>query len=294
MKQKIFVKPTETTYCLLDGITFAQVPYWFPFYNTRDLKLNLLCPLNAPQQRLPLIIWICGGAWITMDRSAHTPFLLYFAQHGYLVASIEYRRSNSATFPAQLQDVKAAIRYLRAHAAQFGIDAERIAVMGESAGGYLAAMAGATGQTTEFDTGENLNQSSAVSAVVDYYGPADFSDPLSASFENAEGRARPEQMLLGYDPLKEPEKTHTAEVKTYLTKKAPPYFLLHGTADPFVPPEQSEKLYDALCAMGVPAELLELEHAGHAAPEFYQSEISARVTAFLDEILKPRKNAKNS
>ena len=143
MKQLIDVPIKNENLCMIDGITFAQVPYWFPFYNYRDLKMNIIRPFSKAEDKRPLVIWICGGAWITMDRSAHTPYLAEYARHGYIVASIEYRLSGSACFPAQLQDVKAAIRYLRAHAPEYGIDPEQIALMGESAGGYLAAMAGA-------------------------------------------------------------------------------------------------------------------------------------------------------
>lgn len=286
MRKNLKIELNDTTLAMLDGITFAQVPYWFPFFNTRDLKLNLLLPFGKPDTPRPLIVWVCGGGWVTMDRSAHTPFLLYFAKRGYIVASVEYRRSNSAHFPAQLQDVKSAIRYLRAHAGEFGINPAKVAVMGESAGGYLAAMAGATAGQARFDVGDNLSEPSAVAAVVDYYGPANltgFGDSLAA---NAPTGPRPDQMLLGPEALLDPEKARQANVDTFITPKAPPYLLLHGTADPVVPIAQSEFLYEKLGQAGVRAEFLAIEGAGHAAPHFYQDEVNARVLAFLDGILK--------
>ena len=284
MKQTIRMESLAPTYCMLDGITFAQVPYWFPFYDTRDLKLNLLRPFSAPEDRRPLLVWICGGAFITMDRSAHTPYLLKYVEKGYIVASIEYRRSNSGHFPAPLEDVKSAIRYLRAHADAFGIDPARVAVMGESAGGYLAGMAGVTGGTREFDKGEHLEQSSAVQAVVDFYGPGGLSSAAPA--DDPMGRPRPHQMLLGYTASCDPAAAAKADMNHYIDAHTPPFFILHGTADPLVPPAGSERLYEDLQKAGVRAELRMIEGAGHASPHFYQDSLCTEILAFLDSILR--------
>ena len=135
MRRKIQVKERQPQFCVVTGITFTQVDAWFG--NTmRDLKMDLIYPKDAGK-KYPCVVWICGGAWIQMDRSAHLAYLSSLAQQGFVVASVEYRTSNEAKYPAPLQDVKAGIRYLRAHAERFCIDPDRIGVMGESAGGYL-------------------------------------------------------------------------------------------------------------------------------------------------------------
>lgn len=129
-------------------------------------------PANGYRTRLPLVIWIHGGAFLIGSKDDTVP--LELLSQGYAVASMGYRYSSEAKFPAQVEDCKAAIRWLRANAARFALDPERFAVFGESAGGYLAAMLGTTGDVKEFDVGENLDQSSRVQAVIDFYGPTDF------------------------------------------------------------------------------------------------------------------------
>ena len=122
MRYKIDVPVKEQPITLISGITFAQVPYWFPFYNYKDLKMDILAPSGiSGQGKRPLFVWICGGGFATMERSAYIPWLTYFAKRGYIAASVEYRLSNSAHFPAQIEDVKKAIRFLRAHADEYGI-----------------------------------------------------------------------------------------------------------------------------------------------------------------------------
>lgn len=152
-------------------------------------------------RKYPCVVWICGGAWIQMDRSAHLAYLSVLAQQGFVVASVEYRTSNEAKFPAPLQDVKAGIRYLRAHADRFNIDPDRIGVMGESAGGYLTCMA-ALATDPVYDVGENLEYSSAVQAACPWYPPTDFrgfqySDPEQCA-------ASPESLLLGKNVMRHP------------------------------------------------------------------------------------------
>ncbi|MEG1753181.1 MAG: alpha/beta hydrolase, partial [Christensenella sp.] len=235
MKQEINVKIEHQNIALLSGITFAQTPYWFPYFNVKDLKMDILRPFGENNKKLPLIIWVCGGAWLTMDRAAHIPNLIYWAKRGYIVASIEYRMSNCAQFPAQLNDVKSAVRYLRANADTYEIDANRIAIMGESAGGYLAAMAGATSDDTSFDTGEHLDMSSSVSAVVDYYGPSDFTLFKQSGTTHALS-CSPESLLLGYDADDKPEKAKYAGVLAHINRNTPPFMILHGKDDKIVSP----------------------------------------------------------
>ena len=171
MRRRIQVEAEKPQFCVTTGITFAQADAWFG--NTvQDLKLDLIYPRDNTR-KYPCVVWICGGAWIQMDRSAHLAYLSVLAQQGFVVASVEYRTSNEAKFPAPLQDVKAGIRYLRAHADRFNIDPDRIGVMGESAGGYLTCMA-ALATDPVYDVGENLEYSSAVQAACPWYPPTDF------------------------------------------------------------------------------------------------------------------------
>lgn len=289
MKQDIFIGKKEPMIGLIAGITFAQVSYFIPGFPTKDLKLNLLRPIyDDPQKKRPLLVWICGGGWITTDRNFHTPWLMKFARRGYVVASIEYRRSNSAPFPAALEDVKKAVRYLRAHAEEFGIDKNRVAIGGESAGGYLAAMAGATCGVEKFEAGENLDQSSAVSAVIDFYGPTRFGPEPGADPEKKTPKPDGQpiiDMFLGYSAEDHPKRTREAAVLTYVTENAPPYFIAHGTEDPVVSWKNSDELYELLTAKNVRADYYRIEGAGHFTPEFYQEELFEKIDGFLTEVM---------
>lgn len=283
MKNKIKIEINQPTIALISGVTFAQTPYWYPHYNVKDLKMDILRPFEQTDKKLPLIIWVCGGAWLTMDRSAHLPNLTYFAKQGFIVASIEYRMSNCANFPSQLHDIKSAIRYLRANANVYGIDSTRISIMGESAGGYLAAMAGATSTDTSFDVGEHLNMSSSVNAVVDYYGPVDFT-LFSQNRGASDVYFSPDSLLLGYSAAQEPKKAKSASVLTHIGCNSPAYMILHGDEDNIVPYAQSDALFQKLTENGVQVEYYLLEGAGHATMHFYQDEMNKKVADFLSKI----------
>jgi hypothetical protein len=136
-------------------------------------KLDLYLPEKADGP-LPLIIWVHGGGWQNGSKDGCPPLRGGYIERGYAVASINYRLSGHAVFPAQIEDCKAAIRWLRAHAKEYGLDAKRFGVWGSSAGGHLVALLGTSGDVKEFDVGANLDQSSRVQAVCDYYGPTDF------------------------------------------------------------------------------------------------------------------------
>lgn len=140
MKQTLSPEITKPQYVVTTDITFAQVDSWYG-HCRRDLKMDLIYPEDSTGKVYPCIVWICGGGWLRLDKSAHLAYLSRLAERGFAVASVEYRTSNEGVYPMQLQDVKAAIRYLRAHAERFRIDTDRVGVMGESAGGYLTCMA---------------------------------------------------------------------------------------------------------------------------------------------------------
>ena len=196
MRKIIQIQEREPQFTVTTGITFAQIDAWFG-HTRRDLKLDLIYPEDKAK-KYPCIVWICGGAWLSMDKSAHLAYLADLARNGFVVASVEYRTSNEAQLPAQIQDVKAAVRYLRAHAERYNIDSEKFGVMGESAGGYLTCMA-ALDNDPAMDVGEWLGYSSKVQAACPWYPPTDFRGFPYASAE--ECAASPESLLLGKNVL---------------------------------------------------------------------------------------------
>lgn len=270
------------------NVTFAQVPGWLG-RTTRDLKLSVIRPLGV-EEPLPCFLWLCGGGWMDCDQNVHLPNLVDIARAGYVVASAEYRDSNKAAFPAPLEDAKAAVRYLRANAARWGIDPKRFAAAGESAGGHQASMLGLTGNVERFDVGAYLDQSSSVQAVVDYYGVV---SPLTAKRDNASHAFDyVYRNLLGAEPEDAPELVAAANPEEYVAAAAgspagcPPFMIIQGDQDVVVPPADSARFYDVLVANGVDATLLELAGAGHMDPAVWQPEIVNRVIAFLDRTLK--------
>ena len=193
MKITQTIQTPTPQYIVTTDITYAQVDSWYG-HCRRDLKLDLIYPEDKSGKRYPCIVWICGGAWLRMDKSAHLAYLSMLAQQGFVVASVEYRTSNEGSFPMALQDVKAAIRYLRAHAARYCIDPELFGAMGESAGGYLTCMA-ALDQDKELEVGEYLEQSSAIQAACPWYPPTNAG---SFPYENElQAAMSPESLFLG-------------------------------------------------------------------------------------------------
>ncbi len=258
-----------------------------------SLKLDLYLPaVKGPH---PLVVWIHGGAFLGGDKGQvfWTP-ILDETKRGYAVASINYRLSNQAVFPALIQDCRAAIRWLRANAAKYDINAERIVVGGESAGGYLAAFLGTSGDVTTFDTFPlaNSKQSSRVQGVVDFFGPTDFLQmdagaPRSCEKPQVHNVAdSPESRLMGCNIQECPDKVKAANPISYVTKDDPPFLILHGTSDCLVAPNQSQLLYDALNAAGVRASLHLLPGFSHGDKRFISSEYEKLVNEFIDSILR--------
>ncbi|MDE7249892.1 MAG: alpha/beta hydrolase, partial [Lachnospiraceae bacterium] len=251
MRETIKINVTEPTYAAITGITFSQVDSWFG-HTRRDLKLDLIYP-EDPEKVYPCIVWICGGAWLTMDRSAHLPYLAELARSGFVVASVEYRTSNEAIYPTQIVDVKTAIRYLKAHSERYRIDPERFGVMGESAGGYLAAMA-ALADDPAFDEGDYLEYSSKVQAACPWYPPTDVTGfPYPSPFESAASR---ESLMLGMNVMLHQEEALKACPVSYVSKDAPPFMIIHGMNDHTVPFSQGEILHDKLEAAGCDVKLI--------------------------------------
>jgi acetyl esterase/lipase len=243
------------------GVTaYRDVPYVSSGHPRQQLDLYLPKSGSA----LPLIVMIHGGGWQGGDK-AEMPVRPALAD-GFAVASINYRLSQDAKFPAQIEDCKAALRWLRRNAARFNIDPDRVGVWGTSAGGHLAALLGTTGATRIFDVGENLDESSAVQAVADWFGPTDFlqmdAHRLPQGMVHDAPRS-PESSLIGGPIQQNRQAVQRANPIAYITPQAPPFLIAHGDADPLVPHHQSELLEAALRGAGIPVRLYTVKGGGH-------------------------------
>ena len=249
------------------------------------LQLDLYLPHGA--KRPPLLVWIHGGGW-RRGNKAHVGFFLPMTAFGYAVASIDYRLSDEATFPAQIHDCKAAIRWLRAHADKYGYDARRIGVGGSSAGGHLAALLGTSGGVPELEgkIGKHLDQSSRVQAVFDGWGPTDFvqlqAQRRALGWPPRRGPASAEVALIGGPLEKHPDKVRLANPITHVDRSDPPFLILHGGRDRLVPPDQSRLLRDALQKAGVEVTLTIVPEAGHGGRELRTREHLMALRRFFD------------
>lgn len=242
------------------------------------LKLHLMreYPESSGNEKFPLIVWLNGGGWRCVSPFRYIMNFGYLLQAGFAVASVQYRVSSQATFPGPLQDVKAAIRYLRAHADFYGIDKDRIGIMGESAGGHLAAMAGVTPNYAEFSSSDWAEESDAVNAVICWYTPFD----LAMLNEDMPSEGSPPRLLLG-DPKGGIEaQAKKASPISYVCGKEPPFLLLHGTLDDVVSIRQSHSMYEALSSHGDSVEFYRVGGAGHCGVEFTQPEIQNIILDF--------------
>ena len=278
MKATVHIEPKEPQYTVITGLSFAQVDDWYG-HIVRDLKMDLIYPEQG-DRKSPCIVWICGGAFLQMNIGVHLPYLMELAKAGFVVASVEYRTSNQAQFPAPLCDIKSAIRYLKAHASRYAIDPQRFGVMGESAGGYLAAMAALTEGLPEFDQGDYLDYSSAVQAACTWYLPSVLGSMVDQVPEHLRS-ATPESLLLGQDPGQNPELAKKASPVYYARKDAPPFLLIHGTEDHTVGVQHSQWMYQALSGCGADVSFLKLLGADHGDLQFFQEPVQNRIRQFF-------------
>ncbi|MEQ1862528.1 MAG: alpha/beta hydrolase fold domain-containing protein [Chthoniobacteraceae bacterium] len=249
-------------------------------------KLDLYVPQKADGP-LPLVIWVHGGGWQAGSKDQCPPLRGGYLDRGYAVASIGYRLSSHAVFPAQIEDCKAAIRWLRAHAKEYNLDAEKFGVWGSSAGGHLVALIGSSGDVKEFEVGANLDQSSRVQAVCDYFGPTDFSVFVTTpGYESHATASSPEAKLIGGAVMENKEKAARANSINYVSKDDPAFLIVHGDKDPTVPINQSQLLFDALKAAGVSTHFHTIRGAGHGGPGFSAKNIDEMVSTFFDARLK--------
>ncbi len=246
-------------------------------------KLDLYLP--KADVKLPLIIWVHGGAWLSGSKDRVVP-LGYLAE-GYAVASINYRLSQHAIFPAQIEDCKAAVRWLRAHAQEYNLEPDRFGVWGESAGGHLVSLLGTTGDVNEFDVGENLAFSSRVQAVVDCFGPTDFLQMDAHRLANGmvhDPADSPESELVGGAIQENKDKVAWANPVTYVTAGDAPFLIIHGDVDPIVPHHQSELLEAVLKKASVPVSFYTVKGGGHGG--FRDPRVSQLTREFLARHLK--------
>lgn len=244
-------------------------------------RLDLYLPAKSTGVR-PLIVWIHGGGWLGGTKSFVTAAPLIGS--GYAVASIEYRFSQDAPYPAQIEDCKAAVRWLRAHAVEYEIDPKRIGAWGASAGGHLVALLGTTGEIRDFDKGENLDQSSAVQCVIDWFGPTDFIDWGGDKAVLNKADSMVSKLLGGPVPEKQ-ELARQASPRHFVSAKSAPFLIMHGDKDPLVPLQQSEILNESLKKAGVASELITLKGSGHGSADFTAPAQVLAMKTFIDKYL---------
>jgi len=252
--------------------------------NKRQM-LDLYLPEAKTTKPRPLVVYIHGGGWENGSKDQTGVLSNLIKDRNYAGASINYRLTNEAVWPAQIHDCKAAIRALRAHAAENQIDPEKIAVFGISAGGHLVSMLGVTGGVKELegDLGPNLSQSSRVSCVLDFCGPSNFFTLASQGTTiNMDDPKTAVSKLLGGTIKNKPATARNASPVTYLTSDDAPFLLIHGDKDPLVPYAQATEFDAALEKAKIPSILLTGTNRGHV---FFSAQLFERMRAFLDRHL---------
>jgi acetyl esterase/lipase len=249
--------------------------------------LDLYIPQVPDNRTLPLLIWSSGSAWFSDNGKAGAAAIAEeFNPRGYAVAGVSVRSSSQVKFPGQLFDIRAAIRWLRAHAHEYGLDPDRIAIMGNSSGGWAAAIAATTSDILQLDGEPDVGGvSSAVQASVPFFPPTAFLQMDQQTLEQKEtydlpflpvivhdDPASPESNLIGCPIQTCPEATEAANPITYVNGLEPPIHVFHGTFDPLLPPGQSEALYEALKAAGSESSFTLVNGAGHSVDDIIGAE----------------------
>lgn len=244
-----------------------------------SLKLDIYQPKGAASAPRPCVVWIHGGGWQGGNKSSGARLVAPFVASGeYVGVSVGYRLTDVASWPAQIHDCKAAIRYLRANAAKLGIDPDKIGVWGSSAGGHLVSLLGTSGDVTNLEGNLGVTgPSSRVACVVDFCGPSDF-----PAFRITSGAEGPIGKLLGGSPSQKPEAAKEASPITYVSKDDPPFLVVHGSNDATVPYDQGVRFHAAQQQAGMNTTLVTMQGGGHGIGG---PEITNRVKAFFDKHL---------
>lgn len=307
------INPGKARQCItfMDNITYAKS--YSPLKDSQiELKLSIMAKYGNSEMRAatgmalagakdsaavkkPLIIWIPGGGFRGVpgsDKNLMVSEMQFLAEAGYIVVSIYYRSSAEAHFPAQIIDVKSAIRFLRANSEKFSIDPEKIGVTGRSAGGHLAAHA--CMNLKGYDEGDYLDFTSDVQCGVDYFGPVDFFEGFAAERERIKNPGHRwksleethEGAVIGGSDETKPELTREASPVYWVNEKSSPILILHGESDPLVSCNQSVTLHNKMKAAGRECDLFILEGAGHGTDDFWQESTKKLVCDFFDKHLK--------
>ena len=275
------VKLTQEKIKSIVNVTYSQPVSYF----RKNIKLEMDILKPNREGKYPTVLFVPGGSFAHSYKENYLQQRLEIAKAGYVVASMEYRTIPDGVFPQSLEDVKAAIRFLKANADEYGVDKGKIALMGESAGGYLAAMAGVTSGIADYDKGDNLSENSDVQAVVDIYGVTDFGE-VDFEIEDIDECYKATFMSVKFwlnDVRNNIESTNPI---SYISQKTPPFLLMHGDADTLVLPNQTEMLHKALIEKGVDSKRYIVPGAGHSDEYWFQPEVTELILDFLNEKIK--------
>lgn len=264
----------------------VNIRHDLPYDTHPRQKLDLYLPIGRPAQPRPVIVFIHGGGWLRGSKADGRRLALRFVAQGYAVASVDYRLSSDAGFPAQLEDCKSAVRWLRGNAERYGLDREHIGVIGVSAGGHLAALMGAMNSSRLYESGGSLDQHSRVQGVVDFFGPVDLLQLFDDAQKLKDPLAGEIAQLLGGDPHRVPVPTTASNPTLFIDVETPPFLIIHGDQDTSIPLAQSRLLFDALVKSNVSAHLHLIHGADHFGPAFAAPEINAMLDAFFARLLK--------
>lgn len=260
-------------------VTENNIEYANP--DNQHLQLNMARPEGAGP--FPAVVCIHGGGFRAGTRDGYDGLIKKLAENGYVAVTVTYRLAPKYQFPAAVNDVKSAVRWLRANTAKYHIDPNRIGTMGGSAGGHLAQFLGVTADQKQFEgDGENLDQSSRVACVVNFYGPSDFTKSYGKSVDAAEVLP----LFLGGNVEQARQRHIVASPLYWVTPDAAPTLCIHGTKDPYVAFEQAQWIVDKLKAAGVEAELLTMEGAGHGFKGEDAAKADEAMLAFFNRHLK--------
>lgn len=277
----------------IGGVIYSQIQ---SRRSNRAMRMTLLVPRTA--EKKPAIIYFPGGGFTTTDYEKFIEMRFALAKAGFVVAAAEYRVVPNK-FPAILEDGKSAVRFLKAHADAYGIDASKIGVLGDSAGGYLSQMVAVTGNEKQFDKGDNLHVDSTVQAAATLYGISDLRN-IGAGFDEAiqkvhQSPAVTEALLVngvafneypGASILSDSDKALAASSLGHIKKNLPPFLIMHGTEDKLVSPVQSEQLYEALKQNGNRVTYVKVEGAAHGDTVWFQKPIIDKVVTWFKDNLK--------
>ena len=244
------------------------------------LKLDLHIPRGKP--RAPLIVWVHGGAWRSGSKNGMP--LGKLVEDGYAIASVDYRLSTQAKFPAQIHDIKDAIRFLRGHSSQWSVPSKKIVIAGDSAGGHLAALVGVSNGDPELegDIGTDRAESSDVQGIISFYGAANLTTILNQSTPHGlKVRVPALDLLLGGQPDQVPALARLASPVFHVDRADPPLLLLHGDQDPQMPINQAHELCGAYKKRNAPVQFEVVHGAAHGGAAFYDAERMAIVKKFL-------------